>query len=781
MDKVDVTIAANLDNFKTAINEGIAELQSFATASKETGDTSAAAAAQQEVVTQTMELASMTARQLKNEILALTAARKEAAKAGDQEAYNQLTEQLKQARAAHRQATQAANLQKAAWSGQIQAAAQLGSTVSGLTSQIQNFSKNAKDGTLNISGMASSFAQLGMAVKSGLGPLALAIYSLEQIQSVYKQWSSYFGDSKESKSSWAKKMQQDAEELKKAREALSTAEAAYRSAQLKDYDKRNKDFVKGLQEQQKEAADKRQREYAADEAASQHRIALLRSELKTAEEGDRQRIENEIRQEEEASDRRKAERAKAAADSAREYADKLDEELSKDKYQNLLQIKLPSLERLNELNAKIDAADWELRDISEEEVKNMEKERRALEQEMKAVLNAVREVDSGFEGTRVQAVEFVKTLQETNSEQRKIAEAARKRAEDLQQTADAAETEKKYKDEEREAEAQSAAAQKRIAEAKKEQERQEKQIREYQQQLGERLRDILSSTKTTGNYTVEDNRTKREIMNDDAAILRQREQELTRLLNDRHLTDDQRKQINAALDEVHKQTRGLAQAQAANATAARKWLRELEPPKLTASKKLAQSHLNNLSKAYARQVKQAERAVSAGNDKAAERWKRQLSRTADAMGRVSGKADQANRLYKETVDKLEAAKRSSSRVATANNKLATQTERAANTGNRQTPAQQTLATAQKVQQATADMNAKTAQMNTALGDVGTSMQTLSDTIGNAGQGFVALSNIVTQMNNAAVSGFGRVGDILAAHSDQLKNLQNQINMLRGIR
>lgn len=780
MDKVDVTIAANLDNFKTAINEGIAELQSFATASKETGDTSAAAAAQQEVVTQTMELASMTARQLKNEILALTAARKEAAKAGDQEAYNQLTEQLKQARAAHRQATQAANLQKAAWSGQIQAAAQLGSTVSGLTSQLQNFSKNAKDGTLNISGMASSFAQLGMAVKSGLGPLALAIYSLEQIQSVYKQWSSYFGDSKESKSSWAKKMQQDAEDLKKAREALSTAEAAYRNAQLKDYDKRNKDFVKGLQEQQKEAADKRQREYAADEAASQHRIALLRSELKTAEEGDRQRIENEIRQEEEASDRRKAERAKAAADSAREYADKLDEELSKDKYQNLLQIKLPSLERLNELNAKIDAADWELRDISEEEVKNMEKERRALELEMKAVLNAVREVDSGFEGTRVQAVEFVKTLQETNSEQRKIAEAARKRAENLQQTADAAETEKKYKDEEREAEAQSAAAQKRIAEAKKEQERQERQIREYQQQLGERLRDILSSTKTTGNYTVEDNRTKREILNDDAAILRQREQELTRLLNDRHLTDDQRKQINAALDEVHKQTRGLAQAQAANATAARKWLRELEPPKLTASKKQAQHRLDALAKVYARQVKAAERAASSGDDKAYRRLSLSVARTADAMANVSGKADKVYRLYDETDDKLEAVKRSSSRVATANNKLATQTERAANTGNRQNPAQQTLATAQKVQRATADMNAKTAQMNTALGDIGTSVQTLSDTIGNAGKGFSDLSSIITQLNDTASKGFGKIGDILNAHSNQLKALQDQINMLKGV-
>ena len=407
-------------------------------------------------------------------------------------------------------------------------------------------------------------------------------------------------------------------------------------------------------------------------------------------------------------------------------------------------------------------------------------EKNALTAEDTATLQRVKEINARIEEEFAQELALVKDLEEAAdldaAGMLKLYFSIRERLETEKRTLTAAQEEAKAAEAKTETAKLSADAgraiyesDKRLLQANIELAKHKEEERRIQEALNEEIRNVLDSTKTTGNYTLEDARTRREILNDDADILKRREQELRRMLSNQHLTDTQRKQINAELQNVRNQTRGLAQAQARNAAESRKWLRELEPPKLTASRKSAQHHLDSLAKAYARRAKAAERAASSGNEKAAERLQRQLLHTSKAMGRVSGKADQADRLYAETVDKLKAVNGNNARVAAASAKTATLAENAAT---QNTPRQ--IRQGEKATQAAASITRKTQEINTAVSNINTALD-------GTGQGLSDLSAVISGMAESAMQGFSNISAILQRHSRQLTYLKRAIDAINGIR
>lgn len=414
-----------------------------------------------------------------------------------------------------------------------------------------------------------------------------------------------------------------------------------------------------------------------------------------------------------------------------------------------------TLQRINEINAQIEA-------------------------EHKAELDLVRDLEEaeGLDAAGMLQLYFhikerLKAEQRTQASANEAAKLADANVNDMELTKEANkaiyESDLKLLDANHELAAKKA-QEKLIEEQKRKAKEEEKKI---QDALNKELKSILDTTKTTGTYTATDARTQRQILEDDKRLLSKRQRELTKMLNNEHLTEEQRRSINDELRNVRNQTRGLAEAQNRNAAEARKWLKELTPPKLTATKKLAQANLNNLAKAYARQAKAAERAASSGNEKALERWGKQLRRTATAMGRVSGKSEQTDKLYSDTMDKLKAASRNNDRAAKATGKVADNAEKAARESAKNL--------GQGKFSSAAAVSAKMDEMNVAIRNANKSVTELNGSITTAGQGMSSLSSVITSMANASTAAFGNIGSILKQHSAELANLRKAINSINGIR
>lgn len=680
--------------------------------------------AEQDALESVMRLTTMTVKQLKAEVRALSAARKEAAAVGDTESYKKLTAELGKAKDAMRQAKMAADLNRAAWAGQIQAAASLGATVETLTDQISNFNKNAKAGTIDVGGMTSAVMQLYGAFKTGMGPLALALYSFQMLQKTYRDWSHFIKNDGLSDKviEERKKLQQEAADW--VNEADEAGQQRRRAAAVKEFQEGQERGQKELAEEKRRADEAAAASYEKETEASRHRLALLRADMAAAKEADKARIEERIREEEKAQAKLAADRAEAEATSAEQYAEGLQKALSDSKYAPLLDIKLPDLERLDEVLANLNAARQGVIELTREERKGLQAEQHKLQAELLNISKLVKAANPAFEGTREEAVEWVAALQETRKAQKEAAENAIEAANAARRTADAAKQQATNKQEELDAEARAAAAAKEAA--------------KVQEQRTKELRNILDGTRTTGNYVPEETRTQREILAADAELLHERERQLLAMQTRGGLTEEQEKQVADALTEVRRQTQGLADAQRRNAAEARKWLNELTPPSIKAQNKQAQSNADRYAKLWKRLADQAMRAAENGNDKQLDSLKKRLTQTAAAWGNVTRKSDQTDKLLRDTLDAVASSAKSDKRTADAKKKLADDTERAANAGTMQeggkpaaTPAQGSNVTGElqaqnaQLQQSVADLSAATGETVTALQNVSSSLAGLA--------------------------------------------------------
>ena len=180
-----------------------------------------------------MQLAAMSKRELTAEIARLTKERKEAAKAGDEAKYQELTEELKLARQALTKLRQEQQLARIAWMQQAQTAQQMGQSVRTLADGFMNFGEAVENGTVNLTGMVSAVTSLSLAIKAGLGPLGWALAAVELLTTA---WNMYARSQKEAE----KAEEKSQERIVK----LTTAyhEAAAEAQKFKDQEARKEEI-----------------------------------------------------------------------------------------------------------------------------------------------------------------------------------------------------------------------------------------------------------------------------------------------------------------------------------------------------------------------------------------------------------------------------------------------------------------------------------------------------------------------------------------------------------
>lgn len=121
--------------------------------------------------------------ELARHLKALVAAREEAAQAGDGEAYDQLTAQIKGTRAAVEDLTTRTNIARTAMLGKAQA----GMMVADQMGQLAN---GFRDGSVSAAGFATTIMSVGMAIKAGLGPIGWAMAAVQALQMAWDYFSS---------------------------------------------------------------------------------------------------------------------------------------------------------------------------------------------------------------------------------------------------------------------------------------------------------------------------------------------------------------------------------------------------------------------------------------------------------------------------------------------------------------------------------------------------------------------------------------------------------------
>lgn len=169
-----------------------------------------------------MQLAAMTKRELAAEIERLTKARKEAAKAGDDAKYQELTEELKLARQAMTKLRQEQQLAKIAWLQEAQVAGQLAGQIQKVTGGVMGFGEALQAGTVDLAGMAEGAMSFASSLKAGLGPIGWVMLAVEALSMA---WNSYAKSQKEAEEADKKRQERLAKLTSAYNETLEAAKA----------------------------------------------------------------------------------------------------------------------------------------------------------------------------------------------------------------------------------------------------------------------------------------------------------------------------------------------------------------------------------------------------------------------------------------------------------------------------------------------------------------------------------------------------------------------------
>ena len=180
-DDLDMQIKIATDYNDAGVKQAKDDLQALSQAAAEPVQGSGNAAAEEtrrsQALAAMMQLEAKTRRELQAEIKRLSAARKEAAAAGDSERFASLSEQLGRTKKAYNELQNAANINKATLIGQASAGMQFAGTLSSLGAQL-------KSGQADLAGMVNGVMSLGMALKAGLGPIGWVMAGVEALSSV---------------------------------------------------------------------------------------------------------------------------------------------------------------------------------------------------------------------------------------------------------------------------------------------------------------------------------------------------------------------------------------------------------------------------------------------------------------------------------------------------------------------------------------------------------------------------------------------------------------------
>lgn len=788
-----------LEETKRAVEELREELRQLNSEREAAGEAAGEATADEEELAYQMKLAQMNAQELAQEIERLNEARKASAKAGDAAGMERYGKQLQLANKEMQRSKREQTIMRAAWLQQAQGAREAAQSIKNVVDGFSNLSENAKKGQLDLVGLGMEVFSLAKAFKGLLGPVGLALVALELVTSA---WNEYQQKQQRGVELAQERFKRDAEDFKKAAEAYREAGKAYRDAKSKAYEEYEENLLDNIRAEAELGEQRAERANQLLAAETAHREKMLRVQLQHAVGADKERLQRELENISLATAERKKQDAEAAAAAAEERLQTMEKELSGVKYKDLLAIKLPDVEELKQLEVRLESAMRGIGEaLREEEKAALRKQVASIRLDMREVAETVRGVDENIHGSDREVVEWVRSLQEArrNSEQvveqqRKTLDAKRHEAElavqgyefrrqELAAERAAAERKKQADDaaaaraaEWERVKGRSLAEQVRWLKAQlrntelsaKEQERIRRDLRSVQsKQLSEAMAQLLQETQVTGTYQKADNRTRREIMRADAAMLTVRRRELESLLQTANLEPTLRKQLEAELRKTLEQMSGLSEAWGKNRRESYKWLSELQPPQLKARNERVQKNLDAMAQGYARAAHNAAEAAREGDADGLRAARRSMLTYAKAMSRMSADSAASQRLYREHTEKLrEVAQRTA---------LSAAEERKAAAAAKRKAAAQNKAAARAEQEARE--RGKNAAANGGQQDSAALAEGLRQELASVQGELQVLKGAVSGLSGAAVSGAAAARACAAAANEGLRGLSGSVEGL----
>ena len=643
---------------------------------------------EEEKLLRAMELAGKGRNALIAELERLAKARQQAAKAGNKEEFQRLTQQSAETREAFEKLNQGLELTNIQMTQQAQMGMMAGQTLA-------NLGRAAAGGADDVAGMAAQVLSLGQAIKAGLGPIGWAMMLLEGVQAAWNAYSSAVKAHREAMEAELRIATEINEALaglaKRQAERESQAIRARSQSRLAAMDKAAADEKKAREAQMNEALAAAEMELELQEQLRARREELLQAEVsagtrsqKSAEEERRRMADEAARRREELETQRRrgqmelrrqdAESAEGLLDAARRadaehrqqmggFADAigaLDESRARRdlaEWDDLQATAKGLQQQIDEIGqAKEKAKEWfddeETLERLRSQERNLEMQIKGIEARQQTLLDSYDEQIAAARGmtgsaklSARDALEFALGQKDLGAQLADEVSAREASAKAARQSATAALRDEQLRSQ----------YQERLRSESRELEertRRMNQQAEAQQQLLEKIRTSLSGIdgqyRTMQSYERKRSLSEEEMMRADAAMLAAKESKLVNLLMSAQGDAELTREIQERLTATRRELGYLYKAWEANVEASRRWLRQLEPPELQSKSKFASAQLKRLEKAYAAAAKRVERASSRGDDKSVERGQRYMSTLERNIKRLAKGGEETEQFFSRT-------------------------------------------------------------------------------------------------------------------------------------
>ncbi len=643
---------------------------------------------EEEKLLRAMELAGKGRNALIAELERLAKARQQAAKAGNKEEFQRLTQQSAETREAFEKLNQGLELTNIQMTQQAQMGMMAGQTLA-------NLGRAAAGGADDVAGMAAQVLSLGQAIKAGLGPIGWAMMLLEGVQAAWNAYSSAVKAHREAMEAELRIATEINEALaglaKRQAERESQAIRERSQSRLAAMDKAAADEKKAREAQMNEALAAAEMELELQEQLRARREELLQAEVsagtrsqKSAEEERRRMADEAARRREELETQRRRGQMELRRQDAESAEGLLDAARRADaEHRQQMGGFADAIGALDESRARRDLAEWDdlqatakgLQQQIDEigQAKEKAKEWFDDEETLERLLSQERNLEMQIKGIEARQQTLLDSYDEQIAAARGMTGSAKLSARDalefaLGQKDLGAQLADEVSAREASAKAarQSATAalrdeqlrsqyQERLRSESRELEertRRMNQQAEAQQQLLEKIRTSLSGIdgqyRTMQSYERKRSLSEEEMMRADAAMLAAKESKLVNLLMSAQGDAELTREIQERLTATRRELGYLYKAWEANVEASRRWLRQLEPPELQSKSKFASAQLKRLEKAYAAAAKRVERASSRGDDKSVERGQRYMSTLERNIKRLAKGGDETEQFFSRT-------------------------------------------------------------------------------------------------------------------------------------
>lgn len=615
--------------------------------------------AEEELLNKEMEFSVMSRQQLAKELQRLTKERAAAAAVKDHVRYELLGRHIMAANRQMERMTRSLQMSKITGMQQVQMAQSVAAGVSQMGAEFANLGESVENGTLSLSGMSSAAIGLGMAIKTGMGPIGWAMLALEALVAAWNFFAQKRKADEERMREEARALAQAQHESRMEMEELWKKQAERSAESFADLYRLDREYYERERAKREQSMAERRR---ADEEAHRHRLAMLELELSGAKAKDRERIEAQIKGEKQAAERAALLYEQQRVDVAEAFADELETSLRQreERMGDLLTAWLPDIEAVERRSRELMADAAKVVELSEVQREGLERQQREAREQMQHILRLVRGVDKDFTGTAEDAVRWAARMRETHREQEKVVEATRRQVVQLREGAELG---------------------KRSAENRRREEEASREVaraREEEAKHSRRLAEVLGR-RVSRQYEPKERRAQDEVFAADERLLRRKlaavEEEISRQRAE-GADDGVLLQLRKRRREVQRQLVGLEEARVEETRRGIERMRRFEAQDMTAPTRRRDRRADELSERYAQMAVRAQAALDKGLKRRAEGYLAKMDRMAARIDRLTGD-DQGSMMNREVQGALRLQLDAVRRTARAKQRTAAAAEREA--------------------------------------------------------------------------------------------------------